>query len=270
MKNIFLAFSFWVLAFSLSQATITNDEILVTLILDTKGQNINALAGEVVAPDTLKPMGISDGNSIVNFWIEPLRFEGQRLIFSGMIPGGYNGATGKLFNFVLEGEQAELSRLKVKDLIALLNDGQGTKTAVRVTWQARPFESSGERIDIIAPEPFQPLIGRTPDLFGNQWFVSFAAQDKQSGIDHYEVAESRLSFNFLHRLNWIKTISPYQLLDQTGRSNIFVRAVDREGNVRSAKLIRSSWYKSVWFWIIIIIFLCGIFLGQQFWRSRRS
>jgi len=270
IKNIYftflvVVFIFSFLIFNLSAAA--EGEILVTLTLDTEGQNINALAGEVIIPESFEPKEILDGDSVINFWIEPPRFENQHLIFSGIIPGGYIGSTGKLFSLILQGDETKLTGLNFKKLTALLNDGLGTQTTAKVSWRVSSLQS--ETLDIIPPEPFTPLVSQVPDLFNNQPFVSFATQDKQSGIDYYEVAESHPSFNFLSRLNWIKTDSPYQLVDTTGRSNIFVRAIDRTGNERLAKIIRSPWYESIWFWIIIILILCVIFWGSRFLRWRR-
>ena len=199
---------------------------------------------------------------MINFWVEAPRFENNHLIFSGVIPGGYNGPTGKLFKFILQGDETKLTRLNVKNLNVLLNDGQGTKTTAKISWQADALAT--EAVDTIAPEPFTALLGRAPDIFNNQWFVAFATQDKQNGIDYYEVAEStRWWISRPSKLDWVKTNSPYKLIDTTGRSNIFVRAVDRAGNERLTKIIRFPWYQSAWLWIIIGLFLCGVFLGLK-------
>ncbi len=54
----------------------------------------------------------------------------------------------------------------------------------------------------------------------------FAAHDKRSGIDYYEVSEARVD----ESLVWTEAASPYVLADQTRQSEIRVRAVDNAGN----------------------------------------
>ncbi len=64
--------------------------------------------------------------------------------------------------------------------------------------------------------------------------MTFATQDKQSGIDHYEIQESRSSK--IDAGKWKTAESPYLLIDQELHSFIYVLAIDRQGNERVIKV----------------------------------
>ena len=77
----------------------------------------------------------------------------------------------------------------------------------------------------------------------------FATIDKTSGVDYYEVKEGKHDFQ--------RAESPYLLEDQSLRSKISVRAVDKAGNERIAEIIppfKVSW-KDI---VILLAILIGI------------
>jgi hypothetical protein len=109
------------------------------------------------------------------------------------------------------------------------------------------------------PEPFEMGVGRDPGIFDNKYFISFFATDRESGIDYYEVKEGDQTF--------VRAESPYLLKDQSLRSTIKVKAVDKAGNERLTELPASypplPFYKTALFWIIIFMLIFGIY---TFWR----
>ena len=156
------------------------------------------------------------------------------------------------------GKAGEEARISIKeDSQALLNDGKGTSAKVSVSnakfsigqaatssinaWDDRLKE------DDIDPEPFTIELWNDERMFNGKYFIIFAAQDKQTGIDHYEVMEyssrdSEESGNSaLRRIfgqkkpTWKTASSPYLLEDQSLSSNIEVKAVDKAGNERTVK-----------------------------------
>ena len=156
------------------------------------------------------------------------------------------------------------------------NDGQGTELAVKtspvlITVNKTEVEfSKALPADNLKPESFQPIVSRDPALFDGQWFLAFMTQDKQSGVDHYEVREGG------DDQTWVKTESPYLIRDQSLKNKIVVRAVDRAGNIQEAVVILRPWY-SVWLYggilllvsIFILWFIVFIF-RKLFWRPRSS
>jgi len=81
--------------------------------------------------------------------------------------------------------------------------------------------------DSTAPAPFQILVGQSDGAFEGKRFISFAATDAASGIDHYEVAEGTKSDTA-----WRGATSPYILKEQVAATKLWVRAYDRAGNLQ--------------------------------------
>lgn len=88
--------------------------------------------------------------------------------------------------------------------------------------------------DRSAPEKFEILIAQDESVYGGQYFATFAAEDKTSGLDHYEIQESTLP-GLLKNKEWVEAESPQLLVDQASWSIIRVKAVDKAGNERIAK-----------------------------------
>ncbi len=239
---------------------------VVTLVLDSEGQDINAVEGTITVSGTsLKLLAIIDSNSLVSYWLEYPKIVGNTIRFSGIIPGGYHGKQGALFAVLVQGDTAGDSIWQTISTKALSNDGKGTQLALASTAltvsvngditispsTAVPYSDDRE-----APESFKPEIARNHYMFNNDWFVAFTTQDKSSGMDHWEIQESRNGY--LDPKKWQRAESPYRLQDQSLTSSIYIRAYDREGNMRQeiiAPLRSASWYSDFRIYIILIVFV---------------
>lgn len=127
-------------------------------------------------------------------------------------------------------------------------------------------------IDDIPPEEFEPKIGQNPAVFEGKYFLSFATQDKTSGVDHYEVIEEprkNVLENFIINLlkkesevpeKWKVAKSPYLLEDQSLQSKILVKAVEKAGNERIAEIMppHKIMWEDVLSWIILTLIVMGI------------
>jgi len=149
-----------------------------------------------------------------------------------------------------------------------LNDGFGTPAKLTLkeavftilTEKAEvPKEEWQEELakDDIPPEPFEIKISQDPNIFGGKYFIVFSTTDKQTGIDHYEVKEGKI--------DWKRAESPYLLEDQSLKSIIKVKAVDKAGNERIAEYIPPK--KPFPYWVIIPL-LVGVGIG--YWLYRKS
>lgn len=247
--------------------------VVVAVWLNAQDQPVNTIAGELRFPaDLLTVTGISDGNSVVSFWVDRPTASGGKVSFSGAIPGGYAGRSGRVFSVTLSARATGLVQLQFAQLQALLNDGLGT--AAKITGEglrlavAPPSAfiqeppQTATTTDRLPPEPFELQVGKAPETFGDVWFVVFATQDKESGIDRYEIQEGR--GGRVDERVWKLATSPYVLRDQSLRSTIFVRAIDRAGNIRLAVAgpTGDAGYTKFLFWGIIAV--CGILLGGMF------
>jgi hypothetical protein len=84
-------------------------------------------------------------------------------------------------------------------------------------------------IDSVPPQEFKPEIDRDLSIFEGKYFLSFITMDEISGIDYYEIKEGKRNFE--------RVKSPYLLKDQSLRSKILVKAVDKAGNERISEII---------------------------------
>ena len=267
----------------------------IDLVLNTEEQKINGLEGEIILSSNLELKDILDSDSIVTLWIA------KGMKFAGAIPGGYVGE-GKIFSLVVnyrpsqgrrpcEGQEfdepcGDNAFVKVKNARVLLHDGKGTEAKLRISSHGlncgssqgrRPCEDGVEvdeslhpaygaetaDKDFLPPQEFMPKIARDPSIFNNQWFVVFAAQDKESGVDQFQIKETRLPISFLpFGGKWQEAKSPHLLQDQQLISYIYVGAIDKAGNKRVAILSPQNFvfYANPWVWSIIIISVLAVII----------
>ncbi|HXF44026.1 MAG TPA: GxxExxY protein [Candidatus Paceibacterota bacterium] len=261
------------------------DEILVDVLIDTGDETLNAVQGEILFPaEILEMMGVYERDSVIITWLEkPHLVETGRIVFGGAAPGGFGNVltpTGvepnRLMSVVFRGKKEGKAELNFGNIQAFLNDGEGTEASLTasplvltVSGETGKPNSSKNPIltDEEPPENFEPIIARDQAVGNDQWFLVFSTQDKESGVDHYEILERRL---FLGR--WRIGESPYILKDQSLRSRIFVKAADRAGNVRVVELAPFhplKWYEDWFFWTILIVVAVGaLFFERKLWRRR--
>jgi hypothetical protein len=256
-------------------------------MLDTEGEIINALEGEILFPEELLELvEIRDGDSIINLWVERPSIElTGKVIFSGIIPTGFTGVLspyyegygpGKIFSLIFVSKKEGQGTVVLENGKVLLHDGLGTPANVKISnfqfsisKDVPGFEFEISK-DIELPEPFLPEITEDQNIFDGKWFLVFVTQDKGSGIDHYEVQESRREK--IENGKWITAESPYVLKDQKLKSWIYVKAVDKAGNERVG-VVESrypvKWYEVCWIWgiIILVIIFTGIFIKRNLWKK---
>ena len=149
------------------------------------------------------------------------------------------GEGGKLFSLIFEIERAGAAVVGIRDVVALRNDSQGSKSNIRSLFESTfVVESMNTEStlsvskDSIPPEPFQPVITRDNDVFEGKWFVVFATTDKDSGLSHFEVKEGWGSF--------VVAESPYLIKNQRAKNRIQVKAIDNAGNERIEEAVFDS------------------------------
>jgi hypothetical protein len=239
---------------------------------------------------------MSEDDSIISYWVrQPNIQEEGKIVFSGIVPGGFNGQDGMILAFDFSVKQEVPARLEVKDVKVLLNDGKGTELAtistgvdINIAIGNETVKTDGESPlimdDHTSPEEFTPVVSRDPDIFDGAWFVSFYAKDDNFGISHYEVLESTKRINFddvgQGALDWEKAQSPHLLKDQTLGSYIYVKAVDRAGNetiawdkpqrdlAGSSGAGKAFWSK--WLWVLFVLAIIAIILVNRIYKKRKA
>ncbi|KKT85533.1 MAG: hypothetical protein UW85_C0019G0002 [Parcubacteria group bacterium GW2011_GWA1_Parcubacteria_45_10] len=250
-----------------------NQRFQADVFLDTQGENINAVEGEFEFPrGFLGLKEISDGDSIINFWIQRPKLNlDNKIIFSGIIPAGYSGK-GKVFSVVFQALALGEAPVKFSNLKILLNDGSGTpvqasvlSASIKISNIKASEEILGAKLaDSEPPESFQIYLSNDESVFGGKWFIVFATQDKNSGIERYEILENR-KWKIESR-SWETAESPYLLEDQSLSGDVYVRAFDRAGNYRTEHLAPVNplnWYENWLIWIIIIIVITMFFYARR-------
>lgn len=208
----------------------------VDVFLRTDGEYINAVEGTVVFPTHVDLEDVWSGSSAISLWVEPPFIEENSVYFSGVVPGGVSSQDGLLlFTVLFRGNRETAAPIVFKNVRVLLGDGNGTEVYVDTipfnlktssTVPSMPQELN----DIFPPEMFTVAVSKDETLFNGSYFAVFAARDNESGIDYYEIQESKDIEP--DDAAWKQASSPYMLSDQSLNSHIFVKAVDKKGNVR--------------------------------------
>lgn len=256
------------------------DQFKMDIFLKTE-EPLNAIEGKINFPiDLLELQNIEDGNSVINLWLErPAVNKTGEIIFSGITPGGYMGDKGLIFSMIFLVKQEGVGTLDIHDTRVLRNDGTGSEATLTIaSFDIAVFKGAPAEIPAIPkmrdrelPEIFTPEIARDEFVSDNKWFVVFVTQDKASGIDRYEIKESRQRILSIFK-RWIPAESPYVLEDQELRSYVLVKAVDKTGNERVVKIAPKNplaWYVNYDNWIMIIAgFLIVAFAARKSWKKQ--
>jgi hypothetical protein len=248
------------------------DTVTMSLRIDTdEGECVNVVDAVIQYDEGIRAVDVSRGDSILNLWVEDPKIDdaARTISFAGGVIGGYCGrAAGdpRLTNviakivfqspgFAISGADTNTNpAISISDESSvLLNDGSGTEAVLRTQGGVVHLVSvpASERTDAwndlvnsdtVPPSDFSITLTRDDTAFDGKYFITWNTQDKQSGIDHYEIMEEPLdelyAFNWGRAdAPWIETQSPYVLKDQTLNSTIRVKALDKAGNETIALLI---------------------------------
>lgn len=249
------------------------DIIRVDVLLES-AVPANAFSGTVSFKNaSLEPIAVYDGSSIVNMWVtRPVADITHSLIqFAGITPGGFSGSSGKLFSMLLKATAAGVATISITDAQVLRNDGVGGEEAVLVkplsfSIESKPSGGYTEADDHTPPESFAAYLWADSQLFGGQKYLVFTAVDKISGVDHYEIVESRVpQFLFtLFQPTWRVVASPFVLSDQQLVSTVYVKAIDRAGNERLSVYPPTHLFTTYESVVLLGILMVVVF----FWQKR--
>ncbi|MSR85549.1 hypothetical protein EXS71_03920 [Candidatus Uhrbacteria bacterium] len=241
------------------------------IFLNTEGQRVNAIEGTLEIPSGSFLDHIRNANSIVSFWIEPPTFRlsatGTIIRWSGIIPGGFNGQKGLLFDLVFAPSSDRIVIPKLLGARAFTADGQATELSVGLT-SVRSGSQPKSIPDTTPPQSFSINIVRHPQIFNGEWFAVFSTQDKESGVAGYRVFESAKRFDLadptLLRQAWIAVISPYHLTNQSRQQYLYVDATDQAGNHRLT--VQPPPSSLIFRWLISLAILVSV--AFLFWLLR--
>jgi len=271
------------------------DTVTLGLRIDTdEGECINTVDAVIHYDPSIRAVDVSRGDSILNIWVEnPVVNEAEHTItFAGGIPGGYCGripGDPRLTNVLLElvfrspglsigtGDNPSPRIWIDESSQVLLHDGYGTNAELRLQDAKIILESKAGgtptdawttevQNDAELPSDFSITLTKDDVAFGGRYFIVFNSNDKQSGIDHYEVMEEPFEeFNAFKwgraDAPWLIAESPYVLKDQTLNSTIRVKAIDKAGNERIAVIVPDEALSSMSQNTRILIIIGGLIVG---------
>jgi len=108
-------------------------------------------------------------------------------------------------------------------------------------------------------------------LFGEKYVLIFNTTDKESGISHFEVAEQKMKFCVpTEKEKWERAKSPYLIKDQSLKSIIKVKAVDKAGNKRVITFNPCEKYYPLFMIFAIVIGGTGIIFWSFFKIKKRK
>ncbi len=258
------------------------DTIMFSVRIDSENKNINVVEGSVLLDylaESVSLIDINTAGSKFSLWPgKPLPSASNTSIsFAGGAPGGLNSKDAIIFNIVLKLQKVGQITLAPNNFSVYLNDGKGTKDGVNVknlVIDVLPKKPDYKSVDDLSsltsndktpPEFIEAIISHDSYVFDNQYFVSFFAVDKDSGIAYYEIKEGDHDF--------VRAESPYVLQDQSLKSIVQIKAVDKAGNesivTPEIAALPGALYKTYLTWIIIgLVIAAIIFWLWRLWTSR--
>lgn len=221
----------------------TGQQMEVRIVIDSEGADINAVGGSILIPSFIRIDEVRDGNSLITLWAERPEVSERTVSFAGIIPGGWNGIDGTLFSVLITAETEGAGALRTRNVQVLAHDGKGTEVPVTPSTLGIAVRGGIPLKDLVTipvdtepPLPFTPVIGTDPSVFEGDTFVVFATTDEGSGINYYEIYESKRKLRDPERREWERAESPHRLSNQEREHYVYVRAIDRADNVRVAML----------------------------------
>ena len=243
------------------------DVFAVQVVLTNDTETVNAISGDIAFDDTtMSVQSVLSAPSIIPLWIDTPHVSGNAVVFSGIIPGGYqslvdpvtqNQTRGIVTTIIFKVKNPGESSLEFNDVHVLKNDGFGTEDQVQALPLDFNFTTQGNNyvvttVDTIPPETFIPLVVQDQNMYSGKYVAIFTTNDKQSGIDHYEIKEGNT--------DWVRAESPYVLLDQSGTSELSIKAVDLAGNYQIETIAAKHFYATYIVSLLAALSLCILLL----------
>lgn len=211
------------------------DEIELSLFVDTQESSINAIEGEIVLPVQYIALdSIRDNASIISLWmVKPTIIDANKIKFSGIVAGGFSGTEGNILTLRIRALEVGEADFDMTNTKILLNDGLGSSADVSIKAskilimpqnQADQTKKLIELQDDEPPESFKPLVLVSEGVYDGLNVLVFNTQDKLSGIDRYEIQEGDQGFEVVE--------SPYLIKNQALDKDIKVKAIDKAGSER--------------------------------------
>ncbi|MBI2550759.1 hypothetical protein HYV73_00220 [Candidatus Uhrbacteria bacterium] len=243
----------------------------VDVVIDTHGESVNAIEGELSYPVLqLLPGVVQTGSSLNALWIERPSAEDGRIPFAAMIPGGFTGV-GTLFSISFDTLQSGDVSLTLGSVRMLGSDGGATPVTRDASMEVAVTSKQG------LPAPVAdhqlPTIETIQQIPGTQAteghpLVSVRAFDAQTGIASIEYQET--DGEPPSDTSWVKGGDVYQP-SRAGKT-VYIRVTDAAGNVKmsSVEIPLLFWDRMDVRLIAGTLLLILGMISAIVWRKKRS
>ena len=246
----------------------TSTLVEATVRLDTSGEKVNAVSGEVVIPDGLEVIRIETGSSAILLWIESPRVENGKITYSGITPGSFTG-NAELFSFIARSLGKGSVTIAFSEGESFKGDGTGMALPTKLK-NASIFVTKSDIVehsaqDDTAPLPFSIYIGTDSAIFDGARFATFAAQDNETGVAGYKWAYAYVGQPAEDA--WATATAPLLIPKSAYFGRIYVKAMDVNRNERLSSVAGPYRYAGLSVGaIILVLALCALYFA----RSRSS
>ncbi len=252
-------------------------------MLEPSTEAINALAGELeIISGKAEFTEIQDGESIISAWVERPSIQNKKIVFAGIIPGGFSGQytpysqapqPGLILKVGLASPSDGEVIIAFKNPQAFYREGVSAPITLlpetlKITFhKGTVSNAAGVTEDKIPPQNLTLDVMRLGEG-ADGWFALFSADDFDSGLQGFEIQEQ--PGNVPDAAAWRRAESPQRLEDQKRKSYIFVKAIDRSGNEAAISLppqensFWTEWSNSVGLALLALALLLIIYR----WRRR--
>lgn len=248
------------------------DTVLAKVILDTEGEKINVIEGEIkINTNNLSITEMNVGGSIFSLWPNKPSLDNNVISFVGGSPEEIKGKNLKVFDIAIKANSEGDIKLSSENIKVYLSDGSGTsidiaRTESNIVSKIGSGQTQNELLTLIendkrSPEKFEIELGQDDNSFDGLYFISFNAVDKDSGIDRYEITEGEFSS--------VRSGNTYVLRDQTLQSEITVRAYDKAGNERSIVFNPQKSNTLTYILLIIVLVAIAFIIKYRFFKTRK-
>lgn len=232
------------------------DSVLVPIFADTEGAEINSIEGSIILEGGVTVSAITTGGSVFNLWPEKPSLKENIITFTGGTQSGFRGSKVRLFTIALIPTEKTNVLIRPKNIVGYLADGTGSKIDGRLRAVSVPVSGSVKEMknefgsllvaDTTPPSKFAIELGRDASQYNGDFFITFFADDSETGIQRYEVSEGDLGM--------VRSGNVYVLRDQTLKSQVQVKAIDMAGNERVVLFKYGNGFN----WNIIWMSLVGV------------
>ena len=286
---VFLLSAKYVSAAELSLSSDSKDvnignTIAVDVLINTEGESINVVDGNITIPnglDLIEIKELSSANSALNQWVRTPSWSKKdgTISFIGGLPGGLNQKSANLFRIFFTARSLGQVTFSPSDIKVYANDGKATLVGIHstsLTININKADNSSVKDalqttitkDYKAPTDINVDLGQDASLFDGQKFINVSATDSDSGIAYFEVKEGNREP--------VRTSSSYVLQNQNNLEPIIIFAFDKAGNVSKKILSPHSSVDTnnnlfiIIDTILIVAFIASVFILCRIFKKKKK